>query len=145
MFIQNALLLFQIKAVTTRKDRNIRVLRVAPQYFVFFILPPPPPPPPPLGKYSSRVFCQYCFFASPKNEQILYLFKTLPSYFTKKRLHPQKIEISKCCPTVFFFFSYPPPPPGKSSSKVFCQYSPLVFFVQIINISGAWVFLLSFK
>ena len=35
------------------------------------------------------------------NEQILYFCKTPPSNFQKKRLQPQRIEISVCCTTVF--------------------------------------------
>ena len=58
---------------------------VAPSLFCIFLYPPLP-----LGKSSSSVFCQYCCFVSPLNEQLSCLFKTTPSFFLKKAVSTSK-------------------------------------------------------
>ena len=67
------------------------------------------------------IFSNYLFsYISLENINILSFFQNAPLlWFQKKRLQPQRIEISGCCTTVFCIFSLlgGALPPGKSSSR----------------------------
>ena len=51
------------------------------------------------------ITCRFWLLLQLGINQCCIFFKTPPSNFKKKRLQPQKIEISGCCTTVFCIFS----------------------------------------